>query len=375
MKRIISLLLSISIIISVFTFGIFDVSSKKVKNSYRVSDGSEYIGKLLYAGGKYIFSSKNGIFVKKSPKDKLRKVVSTKWLDDLRTTIVSDGQKAYFVGCGPEYYYIFKTNLKGKYSSFKRLSNMTYSDDIHFITVYKNKLYYRQLSNQKIYQLDLKTKKTSCVSKGYKIMISEYHNGYIYFSNAFGIPGGRSELTTRRINLKNNKISKVLDKTTAEDYCFSDNKIALWNHDDEIRKGEYIPTKSYIYTIGTNNKKIKSKKLPDGAYVQIVDSEGKYAIIHKNGYYYKFILKTGKKYNLSKNTFYYVKPDMKSGKTLYFINNDRERLCVKKLKGNKLVTCKIDGKKTVVDGYDYWVSENYLFVSYDGGKLRTFKIK
>ncbi len=371
MKKIISL--ALCVIITITSLSIVSVSAKPVKNNYKVSTGSLYGDELLYVGGKYIFSTLKGIYVKKSCTAKLKKVVGRKWLDVLKTSVVSDGKKAYFIAYGPENYWLMKTNLKKGYKRKCCLPNMSDNQFEYFITLYHGKAYFLNMMDGKIYQITISNGRMKCISKKHSANNATYHNGYIYFSNDSGALGERSTQNTWRINLRNNKISKVLSKTNATDFNPSPNKISLWKYDEKSQRDGYMRTKNYIYTIGTNNKKVKSKQLPDKALVEIVDSKGKYAIFEKNTNLYKFMLKTGKKYKLSSIGYHQVKADMKHTKSLYFIK-DIKKITVKKLKGNKLVSCKINGKKSISAGTDCWVSAGYLFVSYKGSKLKTYKL-
>lgn len=395
MKKVLSIFICVAVTMSCMSFSVSAGSAKTVKNNYKKSDwGNLYTNSnLLYVNKKYIFANEKGIYVKKSLTAKGKKITG-KVTEEM---FLSDGKTVYFtVNSGGNLeqrkyaIYSVKTNGKGlkKIKSGKGLTEL--------ITVYKGNLYYGyapqgSLYCTKINKMNLSSKKSKCISGKRDAAFTDYYNGRIYFSEAMGTMEYINENAVYSVDLKTEKIKKVVNHAFIKKSYSGKTKKKLWIDSYTYNLKSNKPTNHYIYIINSNNKKTRSKKLPDNSDVAYVNPSCTYAIIRyfgdNNYIYYKLNLKTCKKAKISGITgYWYVVSDAKSG-AFYFVGDSgsrsTHRMKVKKLFGTKTKTCKIGGKSSInlieyeisgkIYNVNYWISDG-CFVVNEKGKFKSYKL-
>lgn len=386
LKKCLSLCLVIlTIILSVVSVGA--TISKKSDPSMDYSGSTS----LLYSGGKYIMANEKGIFVAKTPTSKWKKITS-KYRGN-GGQLISDGKTIYFTTTTSggnsgqtsytEKYIIYSIKTTGK--SLRKIKSGSGPADL--IACYGNNLYYGGSIDgfrSNIIKLNLKNKKVRCVSGKYSAGLYQYLNGRIYFSPIPAEVSSEKSRNTYCLNLKTQKIKKVISHSIAMNMSKSTNSIAILSNKYGSSGGT---TNNYIYTINSKHKITKSKKLPNNVEMRMVSKDNKYAYYLKSVpstaslEYYRFNLKTGKKEKIkgtSKKQYYNIIGDCKSSDIYFNINtysNNSMNLKVYKLSGTKLIRQKISGKtsKTLNSSTNYWISGKYLITNCKG-KIKVYKL-
>ncbi|MCH5303561.1 MAG: hypothetical protein J1E41_01745 [Ruminococcus sp.] len=375
-----------------------------LENNFVLSrDSFYYIGddymcsSLLFAGDRYVYSNKKGIYVKKDLKNGGRKISEnspkTEWSNG---AVLSDGKIVYYVivkdGADSVYEYeIYSVGIDGK-NEKKVLSGV---GPASLITVYDGNLYFKNGPDTEadedtmIMRYKLGSEKDpELVSQDYEVHYNTYYNGKIYFSSdlfySMEILSGKSlEYPVYALDLESKRIDRVVDYSYGESIASVDSdKIAFYS-----RKMVGSSTEKYVYTVDKNGEAVKSKKLPTNADALYVDKDASYALMcdyfdDDFETFLKFDLKSGKQQELSKAAKGYqceiCTSGLKPGSTEYFVTTAEgkkytSKVAVQKVKGDKAGYCKL-GKKKSVEADSYWITDDKLVIEYNN-KMKVYDLK
>ena len=360
--------------------------------------GDDYMcSSLLYAGGKYVYSNKNGIYVKESLKEKGKRISKaspkTEWSNG---SVLSDGKTVYYVtvkeGNDSEYEYaVYYVKTDGK-DEKKVLSGV---GPASLITVYDGSLYFKNNPDTEAdedtmimrYKLGSK-KEPELVSQDYQVNYNTYYNGKIYFSAdtfySMDILNDKSlEYPVYSLDLESGRIDIVAEYSYADSIAPPDSEnIAFYS-----RKISGTNAEKYIYTVDKNDNIKKSERLPANADALFVDRNTEYALMcdyssDKYEKLTKFDLKTGKDKTLAKADKGFqceaCTSGLKTGDTAYFVMTSEGKkytstVAVKKVTGDKAEACKINGKDKI-EADSYWITEDKLVVEINN-KLKVYELK
>lgn len=340
---------------------------------------------LVYAGGKYIVANKKGIFVKKSVTASPKKITTK----SARGRIVSDGKIIYFLvqsgeKSGNYKYTVYSVKTNGK--SLKKIRSAKGCAEL--LACYNGKLYFNDtagkytLNKTRIVGLNLKSKKAANITKSKKANVAMYYKSKIYFCYRADTDMDTQKTAVYSVNLRNNKVSKVLSKAAIELQEENTGAPVLGSY--KLDKQNFSYKNMYVYTINSKHKVTKSHSFPNNMLPQYVN--GKYAIAMDMATFstYKITLKSGAKKKLTGNyqMFMDVTSGVKSSNSVYGItissmfggagDDDLDTMVVKKLVGNRFVSCKVGGK-TNFTGDNWWIAGNYIIVD-NNSKINTYKL-
>lgn len=374
----------------------------KLKTSDYVlsSDYNYYVGEkdmystLLYAGGKYIYSNRNGIYVKKDLK-KGGKLISkkhprTEWSNG---AVLSNGETVYYLivkkGRDTKYEFnIYSVGIDGK--NEKKILNGV--GPATLITIYNGNLYFRNspdTSAEKdthIMRYNLKSKKDpEMISLDYRVNHNCFYNGKIYFSNdnfysTEAATDKKLEYTVYSLDLETEDIKEAVEYSYGESIASADSEKAVFFSRKEGKKGK-------IYVIDKDNKITESKKFKAKVDPWFVDKDAKTAIMcdYSKGdreVFLTYNIKDAAHSVLSKSPGEYscekITTGLKPGSTPYIVLSAEgkkyySKIAVQKVKGNKAEYCKLGGKKSV-EADTFWITDDKL-VTEVNNEMKVYNLK
>lgn len=374
MKKVIRL---ISLFVVMVTLVTVTVSTNVLAEEFRVSSKSNtYSGDtLVYAGGKYIFGTDNGIYVQSKLGSKPRKITSKVFSKNL----ISDGKNVYFVvekngGAGKiGKAILYSVGVNGK--NLKQIKSFSKGGNPGVVGYYNGYIYIRKATNDwldfGLFSVNVKSGKSEKIKSG--TMNEFMYRGRIYFEPQHG---DAASYPVYAYDMKTKKISKVLSSGTSVNYCGSGENLALYKYEHKFGKTFKSYQNCYVYTLKSDGKFKKSAKLPAGCQMLYVNSKATYALMGSisNGKTYKVNLKTGSKKVVKGDYSYEITSGITGNDNIYSIVTPFEKdVYVTKFNGNKFVKCKIAGKSEISAAYDYWIHGNKL-VQLKNNRLYGYKL-
>ena len=364
------------------------------------SDYNYYIGEkdmystLLYVKGRYVYSNKNGIYVKKNLRNGGRKISKrhprTEWSNG---AVLSNGETVYYLvvkkGTDSKYEYtIYSVGMDGKHEK-KELSGI---GPATLITIYNGNLYFRNSPDTSAekdthimsYKLGSK-KDPEMISLDYQVNFNCFYNGKIYFSNDTfksmeAVTDKKAEYDVYALDLDSGDIDEVIDYSYGESIAAADSENAAFYSRKAGEKGK-------ICVINKENKITESKKFKEKVDPWFVDKNSETAIMcdYNNPEHEVFLsynIKDATHTVLSKSIKNFscekITTGLKPGKTPYIALSAEgkkaySRIAVKKVDGNKAKNCKLRGKKWV-DADTFWITDDKL-VTEVNNEMRVYKLK
>ncbi len=366
----------------------------KENNFVLSSDYNYYIGEkdmystLLFAKDRYVYSNKNGIYVKKDLRNGGRKI--TAWSNG---AVLCDGETVYYLivksGSDSTYeYYIFSVGMDGK-NEKKILSGI---GPASLITIYNGNLYFRNspdTSAEKdthIMRYKLGSKKDpEMISLDYQVNYNCVYNGKIYFSNdKFSSP----ELISKKdvdysvysLDLETEDIKKVVEYSYGESIAAKDSK-------DAVFYSRKVGEKGKIFVIGKDNKITESKSFKTKIDPWFTDKTSENAYMCdfnkvNNEIFLKYNIKTAAHKKLSVSPKNYscsgITSGLKPTDNVYIaLTSEGKKLtksvAVQKVVGNKTKYCKFNGKKSIETDL-FWITDDKLILEVNN-KMRVYNLK
>lgn len=364
------------------------------------SDYNYYIGEkdmystLMFVKDRYVYSNKNGIYVKKDLKNGGRKISKnhprTEWSNG---AILSNGETVYYLmvkkGTDSKYEYeIYSVGMNGK-GEKKVLSGV---GPATLITTYNGNLYFRNSPDTSAekdthimkYKLGSK-KEPEMISLDYQVNYNCFYNGKIYFSNdnfysTEAASDKELEYTVYSLDLDTEDIDKAVEYSYGESIAAADSEDAVFYSRQEGKKGK-------ICIINKDNKLVESKRFKSKIDPWFVDKDSKTAVMcdYNKDDHEVFIT-----YNIEKATHSIlsrspknfscekITSGLKPGKTPYIVLSSEgkkyySKLCVQKVNGDKAEYCKLDGKREV-EADTFWVTDDKLVIEVNN-KMKVYELK
>lgn len=374
---------------------------KPKENNFALSsDYNYYIGEkdmystLLFAKDRYVYSNKNGIYVKKDLRNGGRKISKrhprTAWSNG---AVLCDGETVYYLivknGTDSTYeYHIFSVGMNGK--NEKKVLNGI--GPASLITIYNGNLYFRNSPDTSAekdthimrYKLGGK-KDPEMISLDYQVNYNCVYNGKIYFSNdKFSSP----ELISKKnvdysvysLDLETEEIEKEVEYSYGE-------SIAAKDSEDAVFYSRQVGEKGKICIIGKDGKKTESKTFKAKVDPWFVDKNSETAIMcdfnntnHET--FLKYDIKTAEHKKLTTSPKNYscasITSGLKPSDNAYIALTSQgkkltKRVAVKKVVGDKTKYCKFDGKKSIETDL-FWITDDKLILEVNN-KMRVYKLK
>lgn len=377
-----------------------DVVTYKENNFVLSSDYNYYIGEkdmystLLFAKDRYVYSNKNGIYVKKDLRNGGRKISKrhprTAWSNG---AVLCDGETVYYLivrsGSDSTYeYFVFSVGMDGK-NEKKVLSGI---GPASLITVYNGNLYFRNspdTSAEKdthIMRYKLGSKKDpEMISLDYQVNYNCVYNGKIYFSNdKFSSP----ELIAKK-NVDYSVYSLDLETEDIKEeveYSYGES-IAAKDSEDAVFYSRQVGKKGQIVVIDKDGKKTKSKKFKTKIDPWFVDRNSENAVMcdfNKSDHeiYLTYNIKTAEHKRLSASPKNYscagITSGLKPSDNIYIAMTSEgkkltKRVAVKKIVNGKAKFCKFNKKKSVETDL-FWITDDKLILEVNN-KMRVYDLK
>lgn len=361
--------------------------------NYYIGDKNMY-STLLYVKDRYVYSNKNGIYVKINPKNGGRKISKrhpkTSWSNG---AVLCDGETVYYLvvksGTDSNYEYtVYSVGMDGK-NEKKELSGI---GPATLITIYKGNLYFRNspdTSAEKdthIMRYKLGSKEDpEMISLDYQVNYNYYYNGKIYFSNdTFSstelIKNKDANYDVYALDLETEDIDKAVPDSYGE-------SISAKDSGDAVFYSRKIGEKGRMYIINKDNEITKSKKFKSKIDPWFVDKSSETAIMcdynnndHEVFLTYNIKDATHKKLSVSPKGYSCdsITSGLKAGDTPYIVltsngNKYTNRIAVQKVDGNKAKYCKFNGNKSIETDI-YWITDDKLIIEVNN-KTQVFKLK
>ena len=372
-----------------------------IKNEFVLStDYNYYIGEkdmystLLFAKDRYVYSNKNGIYVKKDLRNGGRKISKnhprTAWSNG---AVLCDGETVYYLivkeGTDSKFeYFVYSVGMNGKNEKLE-LSGV---GPASLITIYNGYLYFRNSpdtaaeKDTHIMKYKLKSKKDpELISLEYQVNYNCVYNGKIYFSNdKFASPdvvnNKKIEYDVYSLDLRTEDIKKEVENSYGESIAAFDSENAAFYSRREGEKGK-------IVVIDKDNKKTESKTFKAKIDPWFVDKNSETAIMvdfNKNDHeaFLTYNIKEATHSRLSRSPKNFscekVTSGLKPGDNPYIALSSEgkkyySRIAVQKVQGDKATYCKFNGKKSV-EADTFWITDDKLVIEVNN-KMKVYDLK